>query len=81
MDGLMGTYMKNENNISFGIVYSISFSCKILWLHLSPTYHNPKVIARFYLEAVEEIAGMYNKDYDTNRIWMHTCRYSTVSKI
>ena len=68
MDALTGTYMKNENNISFGIVYSISFSRKILWLHLSPTNHNPKVIARFYLEAVEEIAGMYNIDYGTNRV-------------
>ena len=33
------------------------FSRKILWLRVSPTNHNPKVIARLYLECVEEVGG------------------------
>ena len=31
-----------------------------MWLKVSPTNHNPKVIARFYLETVEEVAGTLN---------------------
>ena len=29
-----------------------------MWLKVSPTNHNTKVVARFYLEIVEEVAGM-----------------------
>ena len=41
------------------IIYS--FSRKILWLEVSPTNHNPKVVARFYLETVEKVAGIYTE--------------------
>ncbi|XP_065901982.1 uncharacterized protein [Dysidea avara] len=33
------------------------YSRKIVWLHLSPTNHDPKVIARYYLECVESARG------------------------
>lgn len=37
-------------------IFCNRFSRKIMWLKVSPTNHNPKVIARFYLETVEEVA-------------------------
>lgn len=30
-----------------------------MWLEVSPTNHDPKVVARFYLEALEKIGGMF----------------------
>lgn len=33
------------------------FSRKIIWIKIAPSNSNPKVIARYYLEAVEEIAS------------------------
>uniref|UniRef100_A0A1X7VU93 Integrase core domain-containing protein n=1 Tax=Amphimedon queenslandica TaxID=400682 RepID=A0A1X7VU93_AMPQE len=44
------------------------FSRIIIWLRASPTNNNPKVVARFYLEALEEIAGVpqfLRSDYGT----------------
>jgi hypothetical protein len=44
------------------------FSRKMLWLHLTPTNHNPKVISRFYLETVENVCGIpkyLRSDYGT----------------
>lgn len=30
-----------------------------MWLKVAPSNHNPKVIARYYLESVEGLAGMF----------------------
>lgn len=37
----------------------ISYSRKLIWFKVGPTNNNPKVIARYYLEAVERLKGMY----------------------
>ena len=37
-----------------------SFSRKILWLKVSPTNHDPKVVCRYFLECIEEVGGKYN---------------------
>ena len=34
-----------------------SFSRKVIWFKLASTNHDPKVIARYYLEAVEKVKG------------------------
>ena len=30
----------------------------VLWMKVAPTNHNPEVIARYYLEIVEEVGGI-----------------------
>ncbi len=52
----------NSTSVFFSclsLFYTIDyrFSRKILWLEVSPTTHDPKVVARYSLETVEEIAG------------------------
>ena len=36
----------------------VRFSRKLLWMKVAPTNHNPKVIARYYLECVEQCGGI-----------------------
>ncbi len=37
--------------------FPCSYSSKIIWLKLSSSNHNPKIIARYYLESVENAGG------------------------
>ena len=41
-----------------------SFSRKLIWLRLSATNRDPKVVARYYLEAVEDTKGWSNSIID-----------------
>ena len=34
------------------------FSRRIMWAHTAFSNNNPRIIARFYLDTVEEIGGM-----------------------
>ena len=45
--------------VSFFLCTFCRFSRKLIWLKLTPTNNDPKVICRFYLESVEECKGMY----------------------
>ena len=59
------------------------FSRKILWLEVTPTNHDPRVVARYYLKCVEEVAGKWM--YKANQIMIVTCitiiRSTTMFKI
>lgn len=44
-------------------------SRKILWLRVSPSNHDPKVIARFFLECVEEVGGMSALNQCRHNYW------------
>ena len=50
------------------------FFRKIIWMKLAPSNHNPKVIARFYLECVKNSGGRnYHLHYCMHRpIAMHS---------
>ena len=60
-----------------------TFSQKIFWLEVTPTNHDPHVIARYYLKCVEEVAGKWM--YKANQIMIVTCntiiRSTTMFKI
>ena len=50
-------WKKYYNSIVYNYWYS--FSRKVLWLKCSSTNHDPKVIARYYLECVEQVGGIH----------------------
>ena len=47
----------------------ISFSRKIIWLKVTPSNSKPQVIARYYLESVENLAGNL---YPVHTAHLHT---------
>lgn len=53
---LMGRFNYGDNH-TYVCVLSIRFSRKVLWLKLSSTNHNPAVVARYYLESIENVGG------------------------
>ena len=59
------------------LLHYYSFSRKLLWLRLTPTNHDPKVVSRYYLEYVEEIGG--NDDLCKMKIILIFC-LSGISK-
>uniref|UniRef100_A0A1X7TGC1 Integrase core domain-containing protein n=1 Tax=Amphimedon queenslandica TaxID=400682 RepID=A0A1X7TGC1_AMPQE len=42
----------------YGISIHGCIDGKMMWLKVSPTNHDPRVVARFYLECLEEVAGV-----------------------
>ena len=42
------------------VYYSYSYSRKVLWLKLSSTNNDPRVIVQYFLDTVAERGGMYN---------------------
>lgn len=52
-------------HVSFKFCFYGRFSRRILWLRVARTNNNPKVVASYFLDYVEEIAGT---DFKTVRI-------------
>ena len=46
-------------------MYLHRFSRKIIWLHVATSNSNPKVIARYYLESTEKLAGIIINSFIT----------------
>lgn len=63
MVALMGMYVPILRSCNCSIYcYNItSFSRKMLWLKLSSSNRDPRVIARYYLESIENVAGSLTK--------------------
>lgn len=53
--GCIDGYMHNSEALS--ILYNQRYSRKILWLEMTPTNHDSKVVSRFFLEAIEKNEG------------------------
>ena len=47
------------------------YSRKLLWLKLSSTNHDPLVVARYYLESIEEVAGIAGTLFEVINIYVH----------
>lgn len=55
VDSLAGT---NRFAVSYTWHWLCRFSRKIIWLKLSTSNHDPRIIARYYLESVEKAKGI-----------------------
>ena len=58
MDALTGIVaLLSRRCLHVKIYAHVRFSRKIIWLKVAPSNSDPKVIARYYLEEIEKIAG------------------------
>lgn len=58
MDALMGEEkMCYKIEVLIKLIYQHSFSRRLLWLKVSITNHNPRVIVHHYLECVRQVGG------------------------
>ena len=59
--GCIDGYVEIRQYVAVVTIYisaTYSFSRKIIWLKLSNTNSDPRVIARYYLESIEHAGGM-----------------------
>ena len=83
MAALMGRYLRYflvPTDLIDHVLWctSHSFSRKILWLRVSPTNHNPRVIVRFFLECVEKLAGKFKPIFKQQTNNIHCSYYISI---